>query len=304
LPTASNSVRRARPLLGTFVEIAAAGAPQAEMNVAVEAAFRALARVHRLMSFHEVASDVWRLNNHASVKPVCVHPWTLHVLQAAIDLHQRSAGAFDIAVAPVLQEIGVLPRWRNDPPSTAGDRATSEAIDLLPGRRVRFKHPRTRIDLGGIAKGFAVDRAIDVLRCHEIPTGLVNAGGDVAVFGPCPHPIQIRDPRDPGHLMCQVGLSNGAIASSGDYFDPFRSMAAIGATIIDPHNGNPARAIRGATVRAPRCMLADALTKVVMVAGPSAIDILGHYQADALVVSTDGSVQVTGYFEGAECLAA
>jgi FAD:protein FMN transferase len=78
--------------------------------------------------------------------------------------------------------------------------------ELLPGHRVRFQHPDTRIDLGGIAKGFAVDRAINVLREHAMPAGLLNAGGDLAVFEPNPNPVRIRDPRNPSRLLRRLGL--------------------------------------------------------------------------------------------------
>jgi FAD:protein FMN transferase len=304
LRTASNSVRRARPLLGTFVEITVTDAAPSEMHAAVEAAFEAVGEVHRLMSFHDERSEVARLNREAFVRTVAVHPWTFQVLEAAVDLHQRSAGVFDIASAPVLQDMGLLPRLRDDRPSTSGNRATTEAIELLPGRRVRFKQPDTRIDLGGIAKGFAVDRATEVLRDRGMPAALVNAGGDLAVFGPSPHTVYIRDPRDPGCLMCRVGLSNEALASSGRCFDPFRSSEAIGSAVIDPSSWKPARTALGATVCAPSCMLADALTKVVMVAGPSAAHLLEHYRAGALVVSADGNVQMTRDLQSAVCLAA
>ena len=171
-------------------------------------------------------------------------------------------------------------------------------------RRGTTLSARARIDLGGIAKGFAVDRAIGVLQRYGMPAGVVNAGGDLAVFGPSPCNVDIRDPRDPSRLMCRVGLSNGAIASSGHRFDPFKSVKVIGSTIIDPHIGGPARALQGVTVGAPCCMLADALTKVLMVAGPSAIDVLGHYEAGALMVSVDGSIQMTHDFESVVRLAA
>jgi FAD:protein FMN transferase len=103
-------VRRARPLLGTFVEIAVSGASPEGMDAAVDAAFDAVATVHGLMSFHDDGSDVSRLNREAFAGPVTVHPWTFEVLAAALDLHRRSAGVFDVAVAPVLQELGLLPR--------------------------------------------------------------------------------------------------------------------------------------------------------------------------------------------------
>jgi thiamine biosynthesis lipoprotein len=304
LRTASNSIRRARPLLGTFVEITVADAAISEMHAAVDAAFAAVGEVHSLMSFHVESSEVARLNREAFVRTVAVHPWTFQVLEAAIDLHQRSAGVFDIAVAPVLQEMGLLPRLRDCRTWTPGPGATTAAIELVSGRRVRFKHPDARIDLGGIAKGFAVERAIDVLRHCGMPAAIVNAGGDLAVFGSKPHTVYIRDPRDPRRSMCQVRVRSGALASSGSYFDPFGSSQPVGSAVIDPSSRKPACTALAATVRAPSCMLADALTKVVMVAGPSAADVLEHYRADALVVAADGNVQMTRDLRSAVSLAA
>src|SRR5215471_11476988 len=100
MEAARASICRARPLLGTFVEIAIAGAANSATEAAVEAAFAAVATVHRLMSFHETASDVSRLNRDAWRKAVEIHDWTYQVLEIAHDVHRRSAGAFDIAVAP------------------------------------------------------------------------------------------------------------------------------------------------------------------------------------------------------------
>jgi thiamine biosynthesis lipoprotein len=304
LLTACDSIRRARPLLGTFVEIAAAGAAPDKMNRAVAAAFAAVATVHDLMSFHAAGSDVSRLNAQAWAAPVCVHPWTFQVLQTAAELHVSSVGVFDVAIAPVLQDMGLLPRPSSGGLSTLSNLSTTQAIELLPGCRIRFRQPDVRIDLGGIAKGFAVDRAIDVLRVHGIPAALVNAGGDLAAFGPSPHNVDIRDPRNPGRLICRVGLRNRAMASSGSYFDPFRSIETAGSAIIDPKDRKAGHSIAGVTVRAPSCELADALTKVVMVAGASADLLLERYQAAALVVSDDGAVQVTREFESGACLAA
>jgi thiamine biosynthesis lipoprotein len=272
------------------------------MNAAVVAAFAALAKVHSLMSFHEAGSDVSRLNAHAWIMPVCVHAWTFQVLQAACELHRRSAGVFDIAVAPILQEMGLLPSSRHVPPSGSRRPATTQSVELLPGSRVLFHHPRTKIDLGGIAKGFAVDRAIDVLRACGMPAGLVNAGGDLAAFGPVAHAVDLRDPRDASRLLCRLGVSNEALASSGGRFDPFVSSQRIGPAIIDPRDGKPARGIIGVTVRAPCCMVADALTKVVMIEGQSAEPELDHYHAGALFVAENGSI-MTRDFESAVCLA-
>src|ERR1700757_4753018 len=109
METVSGNLRRARPLLGTFVEITASGTGATDVELAIGAAFDAVERVHRLMSFHDPASDVSRLNREANAGAVAVDPWTFEVLTTAQDLHGRSGGAFDIAVAPVLQRMGLLP---------------------------------------------------------------------------------------------------------------------------------------------------------------------------------------------------
>ena len=272
------SARRARPLLGTFVEITAAGASRSDLDAAIDGAFQAAADVHRLMSPREPGSDVSRLNREASGRAVSVHPWTYEVLRVAVELHEASGGVFDVTVPT--HEMG------------------GRDVELLPGHRVRRGRREARIDVGGIAKGFAVDRAVDCLRDHGVPQGVVNAGGDLGAFGPDPHVIHIRDPRDPRFVLCHVELRNGALASSGGFFDPVQSSGAGVTGVIDPRTRTAARGVRGATVRAPSCVVADALTKIVMVLGEPAASLLAHYGANALFVSAPGHVYVTGDWHG------
>jgi FAD:protein FMN transferase len=293
MTSASNSLRRARPLLGTFVEIAVAGAAPAAMNAATDDAFAAIAEVHRLMSFHEPASDVSRLNRHASPDAVAVHPWTYQVLDLAFELHRSSAGTFDVTVAPALQALGLLPRVVGGaalPPATAG----SVALELCPDCRVRIVQPGVTLDLGGIAKGFAVDRAVDALRRHDMPRALVNAGGDMAAFGhDQPVPVHIRDPRNPLAVLYRSAIQNEAMATSGGRIDPVRAAASAGSAIVEPRSRQPVRAIAGATVRAATCVVADALTKVVMIMGEGSAALLAQYHASAMFVAADGTVHAT-----------
>jgi len=293
-------IRRARPLLGTFVEISAADTPAAE--AAVEAAFAAVAEVHRLMSFHESESDVSLLNREACERAVVVHPWTFQVLEAALDLNRRSAGAFDVSVAPVPEDLGLLPSTDRSSAPTRAPRA--DAIELLEGRRVRFRDRGVRIDLGGIAKGFAVDCAVDVLRAHGVRSGLVNAGGDLASFGPQPQTVHVRDPRDPRRPIAAVTLRDEALATSAARFDPLHSAEPVGIAIIDPATRTLAYAAQGVTVRAATCMLADALTKTVMVAPASAPALLESLRASALVVLANGDICVSDGWQDAVRLAA
>ncbi len=286
-------MRRARPLLGTFVEIRSGGGSRAATERAIEAAFAAIESVHRLMSFHEADSDVGRLNREACNRAVAIDPWTYRVLETALDLHRRSAGIFDIAVAPALQRLGLLPADPKDEEVAPAGTATSAAVELLPRHHVRFHHPALKIDLGGIAKGFAVDCAIDVLRAHHQECGLVNAGGDLAVFGASAETIDIRDPRSWGRSLCQVAIANAALASSARGIDPLQSGESFCSSIVDPATGAQVTELAGASVCAPSCMIADALTKIVLIRGKEAAGLLKTYQAGALIVSADGEVHVT-----------
>jgi thiamine biosynthesis lipoprotein len=297
-------LRRARPLLGTFVEIAVAAASRAAGDAAIDAAFRAVARVHRRMSFHAPDSDVSRLNAAAPGQDVAVDPWTWDVLHAAEEFRRRSDGLFDVAIAPWLQAQGVLPGTPSVIASEAKQsRLTSldcfvprrgargprndDSLALLPNHVVRRLSARARIDLGGIAKGFAVDRAVDVLRARGIARGVVNAGGDLFVFGAV-QPVALRDPRNPGRLLGRIAVADRALASS--------ALAVPGgapSAVVDPRNGRRAGAAVGATVLAPAAMTADALTKLVLLQGGAALPMLAAHRAEALFVAQSGEVRVT-----------
>ena len=301
MATASADIRRARPLLGTFVEVEIAAASRS--MAAIDAAFEAVAQVHRLMSFHERDSDVSRLNREACHRPTVVHPWTFRVLEAAVEMHRRSNGVFDIAIAPALQAMGLLPSTSGNGAIVRGPRLR-DVIELLDGEAVRFRRADIAIDLGGIAKGFAVDRALEVLRAYGAESGLVNAGGDLAAFGAQPQTIHIRHPRNPGQVVCRLEICNEALASTARRCDPFQTAETASCAVINPTTGQPPQSIDGTTVRAPSCMIADALTKVVMISGTDAGDLLEHYDAGALMVSRDSSLQITSDLHHAVHLAA
>jgi thiamine biosynthesis lipoprotein len=299
-----DNIRRLRPLLGTFVEVGAGGAVAAAMEAAVEAAFAAIETVHRLMSFHDESSDVSRLNRDAFDTAVVVHPWTYQVLETGLDLHGRSNGLFDIRIAPALQKLRVLPYHGGDLLDVFRGMEGPGKIELLAGRRVRFHDRGTRIDLGGIAKGFAVDRAIDVLRDSGMPSGFVNAGGDLAAFGQRGLVVTIRDPGQPDRALCQVELRDGALASSGAGFDLLHSLDAMRPMVIDPASGERVRAVLGASVRAASCIVADALTKIVMTGAEASAPLLRQFGASALFVAADGEVRISSEWQDAAVLAA
>jgi thiamine biosynthesis lipoprotein len=282
-------IRRARPLLGTLVEISATGPHAAG---AVQAAFRAMEQVHALMSYHDPLSDVSRLNRDAGFRPIEVHPWTWRVLVAAREFSSASDGLFDVTVAPTLARLGYLPRHPGMPRVTG--RSDWRAIELLAGHRVRFLNP-LRIDLGGIAKGFAVDQAVAVLRSAGTNGGCVNAGGDLRLFGHTRQPIHVRHPGAPARLLPLLEMEEGAAATSAGYFAARRRGGRWVTPHILPHGRQALAPGKSVTVRAETCMAADALTKVVMADLLRAGPILAGFNARAMVMESghDGEIAVT-----------
>lgn len=279
-------VRRARPLLGTLVEVAVRGATDPEP--AIEAAFAAIASVHALMSYHDPASDVSRLNRQAYRRPVAVHPATFEVLQAALVWSQRTDGAFDVSIAPQLERQGLLPR-----PRSGVATGTWRDIECLPGRRVRFRRP-LRIDLGGIAKGYAVDRACAALRREGIVSALVNAGGDLRVIGSTAWSIAVRHPTQPGQCLPLCELADGAIATSAAYFLPDAFGHRRTRALVDGRTRTPREWCGSVSVSAATCAQADALTKVVGLIGVRAESMLLSERATACIIGAAGTARILG----------
>lgn len=276
----SAELRRARPLLGTLVEVRAAAPIPAKAERAVQAAFAAIERVQALMSFHDPASELSRLNRDGAVRRIPVHPWLHTLLRRAQKLHAATDGLFDIAVAPSLVRNGWLPRVGS---GRTAARATTADIVLLEGNRVRFRRPLL-IDLGGIAKGFAVDQAVAALRRAGATAGIVNAGGDLRVFGPRTEPVHVRLPESPGELIPLGNLRNASVATSAHYYAQRRVQGALCAPIFHPIRRRFATEARSVSVQARECWLADALCKVVWLAGPAAGPVLESLGARARVL--------------------
>jgi thiamine biosynthesis lipoprotein len=248
---------RARPLLGTYVEIAAEGLPPPALDRAVNAAFDAVALVQRLMSFHDPHSDLSRLNRRAAIEAVEVHPWTARVIARALALFYATGGLFDCAISAELLRWDLLP----DHGLTGVQPGRSSAIRFVSRNRIAF-HAPIAIDLGGIAKGFAVDRAVAVLRRHGVRSAVVNAAGDLRVLGPA-RPVHVRDPLDPALLRPAGFLSNGAIATSS----AAETLKVVRGTkvsaLVCAETRAPLIECNAYSVVAPTCIVADALTKVL-----------------------------------------
>lgn len=265
----SDRITRCRPLLGTFVEVTADSDP------AIEAAFQAIARVHDLMSAHAPDSDVSRINRFAHEHPIEVDPQTATVLERALHWSKQSAGAFDVVAAGAAAiRSGQLPLHPGQPKPRAAHWSWVEVCDLTVG----FLRPGC-MDLGGIAKGYAVDRAVAAMKALGALSGLVNAGGDMAGFGPQSWPVQVVQPES-RRAIANVGVSNGAIATSS--LQPDGSAG---------HLVGRAAGLVSATVCAPSAMDADALTKIVLSGSPAAGTCLKQAGAQAFVLTAEGAIR-------------
>ncbi len=273
-------LRRMKPFLGTFVEIRVQAEDKIQIQSAVNKAFSAVEQVHCLMSFHDLESDISKLNQLASEKPVQVHSWTYEVLKKSIELSHLTEGWFDCTVAPKLVEWEYLPQTVKGVKKMRG---SYRDIEFLEQNKVFFRKP-LMVDLGGIAKGFAVDKAVDTLQENGVKAGSVNAGGDLRIFGEDEQPLYVRDPRRPTKLIFMRHAKEISVATSADYYSRKSFKGRKVSPIANPIKKKPCLRRWSVSVLASSCMIADALTKVVMLKGDDANSLLKEYDADAFIL--------------------
>jgi thiamine biosynthesis lipoprotein len=250
---------RARPLLGTLVVIEAEPATGSDGVAQIETAFVAVQRVNDLMHPTDPRSDLSRIAAAPPGTRVLVHDWTIQVLRRSKELNQQSEGLFDPCV-----------------PVSRGRMPDIE----LHSDHVVCRAP-VSIDLGGIAKGFAVDVAMEELRRHGCPAGMVNAGGDLRVFGQSPRIVHVRDQNDEAF---PITLQNMALAVSG----PSGDGAPSGHRgYYEGIRGKPVSG-RLVAVTAASAVIADGLCKCAMLCAPSALaKILEAYKAHLVTPRRD-----------------
>lgn len=276
---ATRCVERAQPLLGTFVSIRAQADCQ-HTHAAVSAAFARIADIQRTMSFQDPDSELSRVNRHAYSHPQPVSASLRRVLRAALALARASDGLFDPSVAWRLVDWGHLPA----PAATGTDpHASWRDVRMLDDGSVSFRRPLW-LDLGGIAKGYAVDQAVRTLRLHGATSGVVNAGGDLRIFGRM-ETVHVRDPANPRQQIPILHARDAAVATSAGYFSDLNDRTAL----VHPKLGASLGQTCSVTVCARRAIWADALTKIVMAAPDTAAPLLRRLHASAVTFYADGT---------------
>lgn len=283
-------IKDVQDAMGTFVTITIVHPEVNEGISALRAAFDEIYRIHDLMNAHKQSSEVSVLNREGYYEGVSDD--TKHVIQRANSFSELIEGAFDITVLPVL-ELWEENVYKSKIPTDAEISERLELVNyrniLIEDKNISFRKPGMGITLAGVAKGYAVDKAIEALSRGNIKHALVNAGGDIRVIGgkdeTIPWKIAIRDPRNKTRIVTTVELYDQAIATSGTYRRSFKD-------IINPKVGRPAQGVLSSTVIAKKAMDADMLaTCMFILEAEEGIELIGKLDGvKAFVIRSDGSI--------------
>lgn len=253
--------------------------------------------LHNRFNTFDSDSELSRLNARAHDAPVqCSEPlW--EILQHARRGHALSEGAFDVTVAPLMELWGFRSKrgeWPDESEIEAVRGAVGlDSVSFNPSERtVRFMHPRTRIDLGGIAKGYALDRAVEILDEHKLDKGLINLGGNIRALQPprnkkSAYRIGVRDPLKPDAVLGRVALRDSCVSTSGGY-EKFRVLDGKTVShVVDPRTGRPVQTRVGATVVTPRGVDSDMFSTAALVGGGGVARALTSAVSDTRILITE-----------------
>ncbi len=292
---------RDEAIMGTAIHVELWNDDRDAANRAIDAVMQEMHRIDRLMSPYKETSELSRINRDAAREPVEISAELFGLLARSIEFSELSAGAFDITYA----SAGHLYDYRKRVRPTETQLATArEAIGYRhlhldrSARTVRFSREGVRIDLGGFAKGYAVDNGAAILARHGVRHAVVAAGGDSRMLGDrCGRPwtIGIRDPRREGEVIALLPLEDVALSTSGDYERYFDDGDERCHHLIDPRTGRSPHAVHSVTVIAADGLTSEALSKTVFVLGVElGLPIVESVaDADAVVVDAAGKLHFT-----------
>jgi thiamine biosynthesis lipoprotein len=260
-------------MMGTEVSVYLWCANPEQGLQAIDAVFEEAARIDRLMSTYRDDSEISKINREAALRAVPVSSELFELIVQSLQVSALTHGAFDISYASVGQHYDFRLRRRPNRETLAQESANIDFRLVVlddAAQTVRFQKRGVRIDLGGIAKGYVVERAIALLKERGVRHAIVTAGGDSRLLGDRrgrPWIVGIRDPRQAGEVTISLPLHDEAVSTSGDYERYFDEGGVRYHHIIHPRTGEPAGGVRSATVIGPNAVMTDALSTSVFVMG-------------------------------------
>jgi len=273
IPARADWVGDARPMMGTEVSVLIWHEDAVAGERLVNQVFEEAERIDKLMSTYIEDSRISEINRLAAREPVVAGDELFSIIRRSLDISVLTLGAFDITYDSVGQHYDFRNRQRPDDATVEQERMLIDyrfvELDQASGT-VRFREDGVRINLGGIAKGYVVERGVDILRTRGVQNAIVTAGGDSRLLGDRrgqPWMVGIRDPRNDGQVAISVPLEEEAISTSGDYERYFEEGDVRYHHIIQPSTGAPASGVHSATVFGPDAVITDALSTSVFVMG-------------------------------------
>ena len=301
--SASVIAKRAQMHMGTLVTVTAVAFDTKVGNRAVQAAFDEIKRLEQLLSTWRSDSELSQVNAEAGRRPVKVSRETFEVVGRSLEMARLTHGGFNIALGPAIEAWSVTERQQ------IPDDHTLEQLKLLvdwtniqldqKAQTIYLPRKGMRLDVGGVGKGYAADRAVEVMKRAGAKGGVVALSGDIKAFGVLAErtgfPVGIRHPRDEGALIGMIDSQDEAISTAGDYERFFERDGIRYHHILDPHTLQPARGCQSVTVIAKEGVMADGLDTGIFVLGPKNGMALVEQLPDveAIIVDANGTLLVS-----------
>jgi FAD:protein FMN transferase len=302
------AVKRTQMHMGTLVTITAVATEKNVGDRAIQAAFDEIKRLEQLLSTWRSDSELSRVNQEAGRRPVQVSPETLELVTRSLELGRLTQGGFNIALGPAIEAWSVTERQR-----IPDERELQQLKPLVDWTRIQVNkeartiylpHTGMRIDVGGIGKGYAADRAVAEMKRVGVMGGVVALSGDIKAFGVLPDrkgfPVGIKHPRREEELIAMIDLNDEAISTAGDYERFFERDGVRYHHILDPQTLQPARACQSVTVIAKEGMMADGLDTGLFVLGPEEGMALVERLpgVEAIIIDREGKITVSSGLRG------
>lgn len=295
--------------MDTFITISAVSDSKDTAETAIEKAFSEIEKLERLLNFFSEKSEIAEINKNAGEKPVVVSPETIETLERAVYASEKTNGEFDITIGPVMT------LWDFHNKIKPEDTALKEKLQLVNykdiiidknSQSVYLKKKGMLIDLGGIAKGYAADRAAEIMKTSGIKSGLVAIAGDIKASGLKPDgkpwKIGIKDPRPANkdnEIMATIELADMAISTSGDYERYFIAKDKRFHHILAPKTGYPADGCQSVSIIAKDGAVADSFSTGVFILGVErGMKLLEDMGLDGIIVDKDGKIHMTSNLRG------
>jgi thiamine biosynthesis lipoprotein len=300
-PPSGRWFSRDAAIMGTAIHVELWSDDRATATQAIDAVMDEMHRIDALMSPYKASSELSLVNRDAGRRPVAVCAELFDLVERSIEYSELSGGVFDITYASVGHLYDYRKRIRPDEAQLAAARGAIGYRNLhldRNARTVRFAREDVRIDLGGFAKGYAVDNGASILARHGIRHAVVGAGGDSRMLGDrCGRPwtVGIRDPRREGEVVALLPLEDVAVSTSGDYERYFDDGDERCHHLIDPRTGRSPNAVRSVTIVAPDGLTSEAMSKTVFVLGvePGLAIVESLPNVDAVIVDGAGQLHCT-----------